>query len=130
MLQARSALLRDVSEASPVHHAPAAPCRQQQPRDADSASRHFLDRFPYSAPPLQRRGQAFVSRKSIASIEEEKEREQRSAWQQDLEQQIRTRLLRKISENSEAPCGDRSHVAAPSSSMTVCAPTGQRDMAQ
>jgi len=46
-----------------------------------------------------------------AAIEEEKERKQRSARQQDFEQQIRTRLLRKISENSEAPYGDRSHVA-------------------
>src|SRR6266496_558207 len=51
-----------------------------------------------------------------ASIEEEKEREQRSARQQDFEQQIRTCLLRKISENSEAPYGGRSHVGAPSSS--------------
>ena len=54
-----------------------------------------------------------MSRESITSIEEEKEREQRSAGQKDLEQQIWAGPLRKISEDSEAPCGDRSHVALP-----------------
>jgi hypothetical protein len=46
-------------------------------------------------------------------MQKEKQSEQRSARQQDLEQQIRARLLQEIAEDSEAPKERRTHLTAP-----------------